>query len=348
MNRELFLIKKLDIGRGKWLMAVALGGMMILGVNFGVKEAPRPPLSSPPASSEPAGDNLKGIYLTSLSISNRKPADIISEMKEQGFNAVVINVKNADGVITYRSEVELASKIGAVRARLNLDELLDQFQRAGIYTIARQVIFKDPLMAKHLGLTGKWTTPDHQKVVRYNLELASEVSQRGFDEIQFDYVRFPDDGKIGADYSRRSELITNFVEQARAELSSDLPFSIDVYGRTLWKWNSKNNDPTGQNLEQLQDHVDYISPMIYPSHYTSPKLRDDPGYCVGEALRAGSERLSAKLRPYIQGFHRHVPSHLTTASYIAEQIKAVDEAKVNGFLVWNPKSNYDALWKAAG
>lgn len=163
--------------------------------------------------------------------------------------------------------------------------------------------------------------------------------------MQFDYVRFEDDGRIGKNYAHRSQAITRFVKRAREAIPSDIKFSLDVYGRTLWEWNSENKDPVGQNLDQLQPYVDYLSPMIYPSHYSSPNFVNNPSYCISKSLKSGHRRLSVKIRPFIQGFNRSVPPEMNMEEYIRAQLSSVRESQANGFLVWNPKSNYDHLWK---
>lgn len=314
-------------------------------------------IDQPPVNTQPVAQSnsakrmdrseIKGIYLTSIALYNQGPQQIIEKLHQNNFNAVVINVKNNHGMLTYTSDVPLASKMNAVAPRLNLSSVLEKFHQAGIYTIARQVIFYDPQLATYLGQNSNWINPtNNEQAIQYNLNIAQEIASTRFDEIQFDYARFQDTGGIGGDYSERSRTITSFVKRANAVLPSSISFSIDVFGRTLWEWNSKNKDPIGQNLTQLQSHVDFISPMIYPSHYVSPKFVNDPYNCVSTSLRIGNQRLSTTIRPFIQGFDREVPPRMTLLEYLKEEIQAVKETTANGFLVWNPSSDYSALWKA--
>lgn len=288
---------------------------------------------------------VKGVYFTAPQFEKRGAEQIISALKENGFNALVINVKNASGKLTYPSKNETAKQMGAITTWLNPKELVKKLHKAGIYIIARQVIFKDPKLADQLGYSGAWVDPASEKAITYNLKISEEVSDLGFDELQLDYARYDDGGKIGKNYRKRSLAITEFVKRTRKNLPDSINLSVDVYGRTLWKWNGKNKDPVGQNLNLLKPWVDYVTPMLYPSHYSQPKYINDPYRCVSESLEAGLKRLD-DVRPFIQGFNRSVPADMTTSEYIEAQIKAVRESNLESFLVWNPQSRYGPLWKA--
>lgn len=290
---------------------------------------------------------IRGIYLHSRAIDESNTEDWISKLKRHGLNGVVINVKNVSGQVTYDSEVELARELGVVTGRLNLEEIVNELQENGIYAIARLTCFKDPVLANHCCSGGNWADPSEQSAQRYNIDLAREVAEIGFDEVQLDYVRYSDGpGKIGGNYEDRSRVIADFVSQMRNSLPSDVKLSADVYGRTMWDWNSENKDPVGQNLEYLEDSTDYLSPMIYPSHYTNPDLVYNPGKLVEMSMKAGMDRVSSQFRPFIQGFDRAMPRGVNIVDYIDEELEALDRVGVEGYLVWNPKSNYDSLWEA--
>ncbi|MFW6190832.1 MAG: putative glycoside hydrolase, partial [Candidatus Bipolaricaulota bacterium] len=91
--------------------------------------------------------------------------------------------------------------------------------------------------------------------------------------------------------------------------------------------------------------TDYLSPMIYPSHYTNPELVYNPGKLVEMSMRAGMERVKGEFRPFIQGFDRAMPPGINLIDYMKEELKALERVGVEGYLVWNPKSNYESLWK---
>jgi len=298
---------------------------------------------------ELSGEGRKGIYFSASAIarkSDRELEELIDRLKTLGLNSIVIDVKNAGSSVTYSSAVPLADEIGAVDELLDPKELLQKFHRAQIYVIARQVVFKDPLLARHQGRRGPWVSPESEQAVSYNLAIALEVAQLGFDEVQFDYIRYDDDGRIGGNYPGRSRAIASFLRRARMKLPAEIKLSIDSYGRTLWRWNGKDKDPIGQNLEKLEKYLDYVSPMIYPSHYTDPDFVRDPYHLITTALKVGHERLQVPIRPFIQAFDRKVPSHMGLVTYIVEELRAIEDAGADGFLVWNPRSDYSALWRA--
>jgi len=304
----------------------------------------------PTALAEPQREAaLRGIYLTSIALARLDREDelkkLIERMREVGLNAVVINVKNMHGEVTYATKVALATEIGAATGRLDLPKLLALFKSQGIYCIARQVVFYDPLLAKYLGESGSpWVAPSDARAGEYNLALAQEVLALGFDELQFDYVRFPDDGALGSGYEQRYAAIGDFLKRARAGLNGKI--SIDVFGRTLWGWNRGRIDPIGQELEELSQYVDWISPMVYPSHFERG-LRERPYETVKRALESGLER-GLRLRPFLQAFELALPTGMDYRDYIRAQLRAVEELGIRSYLFWNPRSDYDELFAALG
>lgn len=304
---------------------------------------------SRPGSGETQGRTraIRGIYLHSRAIDRANTLEWIDKLKEHGLNGVVINVKNVSGEVTYDSDVMLAEELGAETGRLDLEPIVDLLHEHGIYAIARLTCFKDPLLASRCCGGGNWADPSDRTAQRYIQDLAREAAEMGFDEVQLDYVRYSDGpGKIGGDYEDRSRVIAEFVSDLRGSLPSRVKLSADVYGRTMWGWNSDNKDPVGQNLEYLDEPTDYLSPMIYPSHYTNPELVYNPGKLVEMSMRAGMERVKGEFRPFIQGFDRAMPPGINLIDYMKEELKALERVGVEGYLVWNPKSNYESLWKA--
>lgn len=306
---------------------------------------------SKPGSGDTQGQTraIRGVYLHSRAIDENNTKNWISKLKDHGLNGVVINVKNVSGEVTYDSDVELANELGATTDRLELKKIVNELHENGIYVIARLPCFKDPVLANHCCGGGNWASPSHQLAQSYNIDLAREVAGMGFDEIQLDYVRYSDGpGEIGGNYEDRSRVIADFVSEMKSSLPSQVKLSADVYGRTMWDWNSDNKDPVGQNLEYLDDSTDYLSPMIYPSHYTNPDLVYNPKKLIKMSMKAGMKRVSGQFRPFIQGFDRAMPAGTSVSDYIKEELEALDEVGVEGYLVWNPKSNYRPLWKALG
>ncbi len=286
------------------------------------------------------------MYLTAYVASNPTVlAEILEKSKKFGLNAVVVDVKNNNGEVCYASTVPLAKAIGAVRPVLDLSKLLEELHENGLYVVARQVVFYDPLLAKYLGNGGTpWVLPTNGTAVSYNLAIAKEVESFGVDEIQFDYIRFPDDAPIGPDYSGRCAAVEDFLAQARATLS--VPISADVYGRVMWPWNAQKIDPIGQNLEGIARHVQVISPMLYPSHFVEEELKADPYGTVFRTMSHGMARVKVPLRPFLQAFSMAIPSGMSLPEYILAQVRAAEAAGADGYLFWNPRGDYSALWQA--
>ena len=310
----------------------------------------------------------KGIYLTSWTAGTRRAEELIRTVERTELNAVVIDIKDSTGRIAYDSQVPLARQIGANEGRIrDIDALLSRCHRGAIYTIARIVLFQDPHLAKarpewavkdagggiwrdRKGLS--WMDPACQEVWRYNLELAKEAALKGFDEVQFDYVRFPSDGKISLctfpcwdKGVPKHEVIRQFFAWASSELAPyKVALSVDLFGLTLWRDDDLN---IGQRIIDAMYYVDYICPMVYPSHYPPQFLgfqnpADHPYEIVYQSLIRGQSVLSqgrarARLRPWLQDFN-------LGARYDAEKIllqkQAVYDAQSFGWVFWNPQNRY--------
>lgn len=305
--------------------------------------------SEPSTSSAlPSPHGRIGIYLTSHGVT--KPSileDLLRAVNAGTLNAVVINVKNMHGEITYDSTVPLANKIGAATGRLDLPELLSTLRGNGLYLIARQVVFYDPKLSTYLGSAdAPWVLPSDQQAVQYNLDIAQEVASLGFDELQFDYIRYPDEGTLTPIYEEHYRNVNRFLQKARHLLAGKIYLSADIFGRVLWDWNTKRIDPIGQSLEEMAASVDLFSPMLYPSHYRETYYRDDPYRVVSEALACGQARIDTPFRPFLQTFDRDIPVGMSLEDYISAQIRAARAAGADGYLFWHPACDYTALYNA--
>jgi hypothetical protein len=229
----------------------------------------------------------KALYLSVFGIGTsalREPA--IRLIDETELNAVVVDIKGDRGIVPYRSAVPFAGQVGAqdIITIRDVKALLAALKQKGIYTIARIVVFKDNPLAQYRpdlavkSPTGRlwrdrenlaWADPFRREVWDYNVALAVEAARHGFDEIQFDYVRFPD--ALGLAYSQastepnRARAIEGFLDEARRRL---VPYNVflaaDVFGYVCW---NPGDTGIGQALETLVSHLDYVSPMLYPSAY---------------------------------------------------------------------------------
>ncbi|MDD5434899.1 MAG: putative glycoside hydrolase, partial [Nitrospira sp.] len=323
---------------------------------------------------------VKGIHVTSwVAGESRLFKNIISLIDETELNTIVIDLKESDGRIAYEADIPLAVSSGSVQKRIrNLDVIIEECKRHNIYKIARIVLFKDKYLAekrpdlaiKNKRTGGVWrdykgdafTNPYLDEVQDYNIKLAEDAARRGFDEIQFDYARFPSDGILrdilypeGHDEEKAIAVITKFVEHAKQRLSPyNVKLSIDVFGLTTLR----DDVGIGQNFKQLIDRADYVSPMIYPSHYWKGSYgfknpNSAPHEIVKDALRDAIKKstdaaqppevVKNKIRPWLQDFTLGPPHY--GPEEVRVQIKAAQEHGINEWLLWNPGAHYtrDAL-----
>jgi len=284
-------------------------------------------------------------------------------------NAVVIDVKGDLGYLCYRTAVPLANKIGAEKVITvpDIHGLIDRLHKQGIYTIGRIVTFKDntlctaqPQLAVHRngaifkdheGLT--WCDPFFPAVREYNIDLAEDAAKAGFDEIQFDYVRFPD--AKGVEFSQpsteesRPKAITGFLAEARKRLTPYNVFlSADVFGYICW---NKNDTGIGQKIDDLAGVLDYVSPMLYPSGflYGIPNYRnpiEHPYEIVRFSLDRARERTKidpVRFRPWLQAFADYAfDKRQFGEKEMQAQISAAQSFGSDGWILWNARNVYSA------
>jgi len=281
-------------------------------------------------------------------------------------NAMVIDVKDSTGRVGYDSKVPLVAQTGAYERRIrDLDGILRQCRERKVYTIARIAVFQDPNLAKArkdlaVGAGGKsvwkdrkglaWVDPASKEVWDYNVAIAKEVAAKGFDEVQFDYVRFPTDGKLKTMnypvYKRdvpKHEIIRRFFEYVDQQMKPvDVLTSADIFGLTTMVEDDLN---IGQRIEDVADYVDFVCPMIYPSHYPKGHLglknpADHPYRIIYDASLRGMKRLEgkrARMRPWLQDFKLGA---VYDKKMILDQIQAARDAGVSGFAMWNARNVY--------
>jgi hypothetical protein len=316
---------------------------------------------------------VKAAYLTYYGFADRQiRGRVLDLIARTELNAVVIDIKGDRGWIPYRTDVPLALAAGAQGPVIlkDFDGMLADLRAQGIYTIARIVVFKDNVLANHRrdlaiidARTGKpwidrenlaWVDPFRTEVWDYNIAIAREAIRKGFDEVQFDYVRFPTDGKLAAArYAKpnsketRLPTIAAFLERARGELGALGAFvGVDVFGYTAF---NENDTDIGQRIEELAPYVDYICPMVYPSgyHVGIPGYRNPvvhPYQVVHESVRLIRKRaagLPVQVRPWLQDFKDYAfDRRIFGVPEIRAQIKGADDAGGMGFMLWNPKNDY--------
>lgn len=324
---------------------------------------------------------VKGVYMTGWSAGGSKFQKIVDLLDRSELNAVVIDVKEDKGDITYRSNIPLVHEIKSDHTRYiqDIDHILEVLHEKNIYTIARIVSFKDPYMAgakpewsmqKKTGGVWRdrkgvmWVDPYRKEQWDYNLSVAIEVAKKGFDEIQLDYVRFPENGKkVDAEVAfhdpqgrSKEVLIRDFIRYVKENLKPYPVFlSADVFGLVP---TVSDDMGIGQKWELITPEVDYISPMAYPSHYAKYTygiaVPDAHPYEIIRGTITDAKKKDAALhtqgiktaviRPWYQDFTAsYLPKgewiHYTGKEVLA-QVRAGRELGIDSFLLWDPRNNF--------
>lgn len=327
--------------------------------------------------------DVKGVYLNIYTIgSSKKMERLINLANTTEINAFVIDVKDDNGALSF--EMEAPKKFGIPVSKnypiKNIEEFMKKMKENNIYTIARIVSFKDPTYAKAnpdkviiSRDTGKpytnsdgiiWVSAHDRNLWDYNLSVAEEAAKAGFNEIQFDYVRFPasNGGKLDAKLNYRNtkneskpETIQKYLKYAKERLNVlGVYTSADVYGQV---GTFSDDMGLGQHWEAVTQVVDYISPMMYPSHYGNGAYGiavpdAQPYKTIYHSLKDSINRNEnvnspAVIRPWIQAFTaKWVKGYIPyNEKEIREQIKAMNDLGVTEYLLWSPSNNYKITGK---
>jgi hypothetical protein len=327
---------------------------------------PAPPLIDPPKP-------LRAIYVNAWAFGGRRFDELVKLADTTEINAFVIDVKDDTGYLTYRSSVPTATEIGAndQRRTRDADRRIRLLLEHGIYPIARIVVAKDPLLASrkpawsvqhasgglwHDRLNFAWVDAFNDSVWVYAAQLAEEAVRLGFAEVQFDYVRFPDEPErrmatavfaARASGESKREGVTRGLKILRERTKRlGVPFTIDVFGLTT---TASGDMGIGQLWEDLVSTADVVLPMVYPSHYYRGVYNvrhpnSEPYQMVKRALEDGLRRStslgkSAEIRPYLQAFTLGPPRYSPTE--VRAQIRAAQDLGIDSWVLWNPRSAYD-------
>lgn len=311
---------------------------------------------------------IKGIYYNPNISNTQEDIDrLVNIANTTEINAIVIDIK--EEMIFYDTNVPFFEEAGVVSPIMDLPAVLKQFEDNGIYTIARLVVFKDsaiaenyPYLAVKDNQTGDlwrdmngiaWVNPMLHELWDVNIDLAYEAATLGFDEIQYDYVRFPTDGdmsRVGYGLENTQEVrersIESFLQRSYERLiPTGVKQSADVFGYTVVV---QDDLGIGQNLDQLAQHVDYLSPMVYPSHWPEGSLavdghpNDFPYETIEISMGLAREQLGGnglKLRPWLQDFNMPGMRDYGDAE-VRAQIDAVEDLGLSGWLIWDPNNWY--------
>ena len=303
---------------------------------------------------------VRGIYLNGYHMNNNSKLEIINNILDNtNVNSLVIDVKTDNGHILFDSVNELAVEMSNVRSKYNSEILNTLKDKNDLYLIGRVVVFQDPLFAKNYPNEAVFDSyknniysqdgqyfidPGSEKARNYVINIAKEACELGFDEIQFDYIRYPDSNykymvfKDENTYENRIKNINSFLMVAKKEINSLGCFvSADVFGFIL---TNKFDGGIGQNLETIIENVDFLSPMVYPSHYSKGSFgyqnpnRNPYGVitsALDDALERGVEEI--KLRPFLQGFWH-------SDAEVQENIRAAEDKNLD-WIIWNVSSSYN-------
>lgn len=367
--------------------SVPIGGenITISGAQEGFIKLAAQDRKSPPApvAHVPSPEEVRGIYWTARTAGIKRADELLEYMGKSGLNTAVIDLKIDNGALGFEPRSNLLKPYAYEKSIIaDLDGLLKRLGQRGIYRIARIAVMRDSTFARiHPDLTLKysggalwrdntgaaWIDPAAPEVSDYALTLGREAYSRGFDEVQFDYVRFPSDGALGAivyplfdeNETTKVAVMQEFWKKVGGTLQAeDIPVSFDLFGMTFW---SAYDYHIGQRLADAYLYADYISPMAYPSHYASgvygyknPALY--PYEIVKDTLDKGvatmasqmeivPEEARRKFRPWLQDFDLGA---VYTAQYIEAQIKAARDAGASGWLLWNARNIYEPAQYVSG
>lgn len=332
-------------------------------------------------------EHVRGIYVSSYSFMDASFQKRLDTMIDNTtINAIVVDIKDAPGTILFDIGLDIPC-VNPLMDMAKLEERLDYYQQKGIYTIARVAVFRDACFVKQhpelavMNVNGGpwrdngghyWLSPHEMQTKEYIRDMAKAVYARGFDEVQFDYVRYPSDGNMGAlayeyvegageglattttkskiNEAKRRATLKSFFEYMRSELEG-IPLSADVFGMVL-----TNNDDLsiGQHMDDIAPYVDYISGMIYPSHFGKQwnginNTHINPYQTVYDSSKMGLEKMMLtvssstarqKSRPWLQDFS--IYGVVYNAPEVKAQIKALEDLGIYNFLLWNASNRYTA------
>ncbi|MBI1974892.1 MAG: hypothetical protein HYS57_00865 [Parcubacteria group bacterium] len=354
-----------------------------LGDSFATVSPTPTPIPSPSPSPIPLKqkpDIVKALYYTSWSAGTpSRMNEAIRLAKETEINAVVIDVKDFSGKVTFSTANPLIKKIGSEENRVgDFITLVNRLHQEGIYVIVRIAVFQDQHLLKvrpdlavrnaqegiwrdHKGLG--WVDPGSKEVWEYNVEVAREAAKAGVDELNFDYIRFPSDGKLEnikytfSDLSVRSRrsIIREFFAYLHDSLKdTGAKLSVDLFGLS-----AVNTDDLGigQVMEDAFPYFDFVSPMVYPSHYAAGFIGyKNPGAYPYEVIKYSLDKLVARrntllnststptikvgeVRPWLQAFD--LGAEYTPYMINREKQAVYDSGLTKGWFLWSPSNKYN-------
>lgn len=330
-------------------------------------------------------DDRKGFYIFAddlIDLDNSEAFESAIELlSATELNMLVIDMKDDNGYLRYLPRNEYVASFSNWNDVLDVERFLSACDSNDIYTCARVVLFKDKQMYHYDGgkyaiqdryylspwrgywtsyrkktyASGYWVDIYCEDIWKYNVSIAVELAELGFDEIQFDYIRLPTDGgnllsmrfdwnEYDLDYTSG---LVSFLNYARERIP--VPISVDIYGANCWH---RISGTTQQNVEYISEYVDVICPMFYPSHFSDEFLDEYPAemrpyriYYQGSLRTFSFTRGKVAIRPWVQAFRMNVDydRNYYGVGYISNEVLGVDQSVNRGYLFWNTSGDFSIL-----
>ena len=335
-----------------------------------------PPTPEAPVTHIATPSVVKAVYISAWTAGSAVPRDrIISLIGDTELNAVVIDVKDSTGRISFDVNDPYLKSLGSEEQRIkDVRALTNMLHQKNIYIIGRISVFQDSFMTKkkpdwaikkksdgtvwkdHKGFS--FMDPANKEVWKYTVDIAKEAYADGFDEINFDYVRYPSDGNlkdinyhIAKDRTRADNMKAFFAGlNAEVKKPENIPMSADLFGLTTTETNDMG---IGQIIENALPYFDFIAPMVYPSHFATGwngfKIPADKPYeVVNTTMKSAMARAKAiglsvnKIRPWLQDFSIKDNGYYVkyTPDMVRAQMKATYDAGLPSWMLWDPNNKY--------
>jgi hypothetical protein len=322
----------------------------------------------------------RGIYLTAYTVSSSKFYSILDSAQAAGINTVVFDLKNMNGNIFFSIPQKDILTDEKIKPIINIPKVVKALHKRKMKAVVRVVMFHDQYIAKcdstlrPISSSGKywkeskkrkpsWLDPSNSKVQKELLSILKKIAKSGVDEIQLDYIRFPTQGNISdavfsfqiedslfakadSNYVLREKynIIENFIIQAKDICSkNNVSLTADVFAIVAWQRKS-DIEVTGQDIEKMTKHLDAIHPMIYSSHFSADfgyreDVSNEPYFIMYKATKLTKKysEPNCKVIPYIQANSWKVNYN---REYIISQIKAIEDNKSDGYILWNASNRY--------
>jgi hypothetical protein len=316
-------------------------------------------------------EHVRAAYVSSWVAGSPKYRDpIIKLIDETELNSIVVDVKDSTGRIGFSVSDADLQKMGTTENRIsNVRALTNLLHQKNIYIIGRVAVFQDPFLAKakpewsitkksdgavwkdHKGLS--FLDPANKEVWKYIVAIAHDAYAEGFDEINFDYIRYPSDGNIKdinyhlVEGKTRADNLEAFFKYLSIEVKKDanIPMSADLFGLTT---EARDDMGIGQVWEKALPYFDYLAPMVYPSHYPPGQdgyknPADHPYEIINKALKGAVEKTKAmnqdinKIRPWLQDFNLGA---IYTKEMVRSEMKAVYDNGLSSWMLWDANNKY--------